>query len=527
MHKVVERKDDIDSAVEQKLMIQAKIADQNATLSNIVISHQQHGRQKDAIQRQIHDTNNELNGLEYDKELQDLIEARNVRVRNGKEIKAKIESINSDHRMVKAMAEIESMEKHAKVLEDIDPACTSEICGLITVSLEARDNLPEAKEESLKLRKSIYLDLSIEKTDAVAEYVKAKDAVIARQAEVDKLIAVKEQINKENEERIDELDDKTEALNVTSAAVSKEIDSSMDRLGELTPLAEKLPQLVSAEAVAANLVKDIEALEVLTLKEQDTYQDAKQGIVVRIGAAKSIIDSIEINMEAETQLTDAQASLLELTKLQTQAEADKNRFANAIPQYEKEIEDLEVLEAELKATLEKTKFARGEMADWDYIRYACSKDGMRALEIEAVAPGITKNANDLLTGTFGPSHSVRFETQDDDGKEILRIIVILPDGSETPLDLQSGGEKVWILKALRLAQTLISQEKSGRHFQAALMDEEDGALSSKNAIKFIKLYRTFMGTAKMDQCCYISHRPEAVSMADNILQFRPGKITIV
>ena len=100
------------------------------------------------------------------------------------------------------------------------------------------------------------------------------------------------------------------------------------------------------------------------------------------------------------------------------------------------------------------------MTNWDYLRIACSKDGMRAHEIEAVAPMITKNSNDLLSLTFGPNFSVRFETQDEDGREVLNIIVISADGSETPLQVKSGGEKVWILKALRLAQTLISQEKA-------------------------------------------------------------------
>ncbi len=127
--------------------------------------------------------------------------------------------------------------------------------------------------------------------------------------------------------------------------------------------------------------------------------------------------------------------------------------------------------------------------------------------------------------TFGPNFSVRFETQDEDGREVLNNIVISADGSETPLQVKSGGEKVWILKVLRLAQTLISQEKSGRHFQTALMDEEDGALSAENAINFIKLYRSFRQMAEMDLCLYITHRPKAV--ADSILQFTPGKITVV
>jgi ABC-type lipoprotein export system ATPase subunit len=133
----------------------------------------------------------------------------------------------------------------------------------------------------------------------------------------------------------------------------------------------------------------------------------------------------------------------------------------------------------------------------------------------------------MLTGTFGPNHSVRFETQDEDGREVLDIVVISGDGSETLLSNLSGGERVWILKALRLAQTLISQQKSGRHFETALMDEEDGALSNDNAIRFISLYGTLMKMAQMDACYFISHRPDAINMADHRIKFKQGGIAVI
>jgi ABC-type lipoprotein export system ATPase subunit len=59
------------------------------------------------------------------------------------------------------------------------------------------------------------------------------------------------------------------------------------------------------------------------------------------------------------------------------------------------------------------------------------------------------------------------------------------------------------------------------------MDEEDGALSADNAMHFIELYRSFSTMANMDLCLYITHRPEAVALADNILRFTPGRIAIV
>ena len=198
-----------------------------------------------------------------------------------------------------------------------------------------------------------------------------------------------------------------------------------------------------------------------------------------------------------------------------------------IEKAEKAIEGLKEIERNIKGLDSLTIRFRDQAGQWSYLEEACSKDGLRALEIEGVAPVITGHANDMLSGTFGPNNSVRFETQDENGKEVLDIVVIGDDGSETLLTNLSGGERVWILKALRLAQTLISQEKSGRHFETALMDEEDGALSNENAIRFIGLYRKLMEIAKMNACYYISHRPDAIHLADHRIKFKEGGLQVI
>jgi exonuclease SbcC len=94
------------------------------------------------------------------------------------------------------------------------------------------------------------------------------------------------------------------------------------------------------------------------------------------------------------------------------------------------------------------------------------------------------------------------------------------------LDDLCGGEEVWILKALRLAMTLISREKSGKRYESIFCDEEDGALSVQNAKRFIYLYKSLMEIGDIDTCFYISHKPEAVALANHVLSFGDGGITI-
>jgi exonuclease SbcC len=74
--------------------------------------------------------------------------------------------------------------------------------------------------------------------------------------------------------------------------------------------------------------------------------------------------------------------------------------------------------------------------------------------------------------------------------------------------------------------TLISKEKSGKAFCTAMADEEDGNLDAGNAQNFIHMYRAFIEAGGFDDCFFISHRPECVAMADHVLTFGNGGITI-
>ena len=175
-----------------------------------------------------------------------------------------------------------------------------------------------------------------------------------------------------------------------------------------------------------------------------------------------------------------------------------------------------------KANEDKLRLS-ADIADWTYIKNACGKNGLQAMEIDGAAPLITGYANDLLRQAFGALYSVKFLTQDEEGKECLDIITIGEDGEEILLDNLSGGQKCWILMALRLAMTLLSKEKGGRNFQTSFFDEMDGALDSDNAINFINLYKSFMTIGKFEAIPFISHKPECRSLADNVLMFESGK----
>jgi len=287
-------------------------------------------------------------------------------------------------------------------------------------------------------------------------------------------------------------------------------------------------ELALAKQKLEQLKKEKESL--LHQWEQLTQErdQVLRGLDTKIHALEGKIatESQDATAKAKYEAIEAEIKSLELAieAARNEIEALKDDKRN----FEGKLKHLE--EAEQKAALLSTrlKLFQGEMAEWEYLKYACGKDGIQALEIDAVAPAISSVANSLLFATYGPGFQVRLDTLDDKSRETLDIWVARPDGSECVLQDLSGGERVWVLKALRLARTIIAKEKSGRDLLTCFGDEEDGALRhGETSLNFIGLYREMMKVGGFNACFYISHKPECIDAADNRLVFTPGQGVIL
>jgi exonuclease SbcC len=522
---IVDKKWSIDAAVIATKAAVVEIEHLNKTIHNINNRTQATNGKIEILQLELNQSVIRVAKLESDKAINELERKLDQARTDYRESENGIKHIELEPGIVRLFAKIGSMEKNAAVLEDIDPGCTSEICGLITSSIQDKENLPTVRKEleQLKADRLEILEGELKQKFEIGLGIKTHIGIL----EAEKIAVLLEETVRRTRAQtaIEALKHELETKALKSA--DEQIIATKAHIEDLKPLVEKQPRLIEAETKAESIKKEMTSTTALGVKREAAHLAKQEKTVEEIDFAQGVINSIIINYEAEKQLMEAEQ---DLAKISFEYEAQNKRvteFTNRITRLENDIAAMKALENERSELRTKLVWIKSERTQWDYLTGACSKDGMRALEIEAVAPVITQHANDMLTNTFGPTHTVRFETQDEEGREVLQIIVISADGSETPLEFKSGGERVWILKALRLAQTLISQEKSGRHFQASLMDEEDGALSLKNALKFIKLYRTFIKTAKMDLCFYISHRPEAVAMADSIIKFGEGGLSLI
>jgi len=416
-------------------------------------------------------------------------------------------------------AEIKGLESRSSALDKKDADCISEKCGLIIDAIQAAKDLKERLLVVSEYEKGWHLghqesidEIQVKLSDGISQVAALKD----KSGE-----EIKEsKINLSGAKaKVQIIDDDLEPINKSIGVKLAQRKTLAVEFGDLTDLAKQAPDLEIATARLITQEQNEDAIKSDLAALEKEYGAKFIAGKEKIDKVADRMATIHVNEKAEKAWSDL---VLELKN----AGQDQEHVSKWIRDSEIKIMDAQKMQEKIGAMhkdLEKAladqNVVSTEQLDWNYLKDACGKKGLQALEIDGVSPVIEQYANELLISTFGPMNTIKFQTQDEDMKEVLNIIVMDPDGTETMLENKSGGETVWILKALRLALTLLSKEKSGRNFQTVLMDEEDGALSPANAVKFISLYRSMMDLGGFDDCYYISHKHEAVGLANHRLVF--------
>lgn len=443
-----------------------------------------------------------------------------------------LDRLNANQSTALIKQQIAQCEEKMKDLDARDPECQSVTCSFIVGALEAKDKVDILK----KTLAGLVADMEAKKHAAEAA-IQDADAKIATAGEKH------ERLRKIIQGRIDEINtyitEKEECICTANGALddlrrqlSGKKDAEwicIDEIESRRKLAAKAPEIAAAEAKAGELQKQIGEVSALAA---DTYADHDQKIEDKRAQAekqRGLIDEIGAT-DTVTLQTKAAGLAIEISAIQTAIAEDQQKIDDRkgmVAAHQAKIAAMQASRDEIEAIRKDADRLGSEMSEWTYLRDACSKTGLQALEIDGVCPHIQHDANNLLFLTFGANYSIRIETYDEiDQREVFRIWVIREDGSETILDNLSGGQKVWLLKALRLALTLLSKQKSGRNFQSAFADEEDGGLSVENAKAFVDLYRSFMSAGGFESFYYITHKPECLTVADHILTVKAGGVEI-
>ena len=398
---------------------------------------------------------------------------------------------------------IETREHQLKALEVRDQECTSNSCSFIVAALKAQDELPGLKD-------ALHL----------AEIAKERrsNELIAIGADIGRAVAEKEEAIKHARRVLKNAQD-------DQSTTRQELATKRRELAQYQNVAEKLAALAVAKSKKDDRVTALVENKAQGTAISEAWKVKKAGIEQQVDEQRAKLAglTLQIDERAAQSLKDTDFDIDHLQKGIAGAEKAIAETDAQIRKLQADLDGIAGAKLQIDQAQENRSRILADVADWIYIRNACGKNGLQAMEIDGAAPIITGFANDLLSRAFGSLYTVKFRTQDDDGKECLDIVTISEDGEEVLLDNLSGGQKTWILMALRLAMTLLSKEKSGLNFQTAFFDELDGALDPDNAQNFVSMYKSFMDVGHFDAIPFISHKPECRNMADHVLMFEAGK----
>jgi exonuclease SbcC len=163
---------------------------------------------------------------------------------------------------------------------------------------------------------------------------------------------------------------------------------------------------------------------------------------------------------------------------------------------------------------------------WRILQRACSRDGIPALELDAAGPGISGIANELLASTFGARFQISFETTklSKDSKKQLETfnIAVYGDAGEKRIEDLSGGERVWIERAISEAIAIYMSDHSGCQLQTTFQDESDGALDPDNKQNYFSLLRESFRLGRRFFTFIITQSPEIWEQIEQRICLTPG-----
>lgn len=223
---------------------------------------------------------------------------------------------------------------------------------------------------------------------------------------------------------------------------------------------------------------------------------------------------------AESALSEAQSKLDSLTEKYTVIKSEIAATNATIEAGKKTLSEIADQETELAKVQKDAVEAKAESTEWELVSKAFGKDGIQALELDALAPGISETANRLLESAYGERFSISIETTriGGSGKSRKQIedfkIMVTDDGETTTLENKSGGEAVWIKRAIYDAFAVIRRRNTGFAFLTCFQDETDGALDASAKTAYCRMLEASHEAAKLRHTIIITHSNEVKAMVE-------------
>jgi exonuclease SbcC len=235
-----------------------------------------------------------------------------------------------------------------------------------------------------------------------------------------------------------------------------------------------------------------------------------------------IRQSPEIGLKIKTDLDAAISRHTELAEKYTAVKAEIAGTEAGIEAVKKTLAEIAEKEKEYSALNTAVQGAAQEGREWELIARAFGRDGIQALELDALAPGISDTANRILESAYGDRFKIVIETtrMGGAGKKIKQIedfvikVIDSEDGEAVNLEDKSGGEAVWIKRAIYDAFAVIRKRNTAFAFLTCFQDETDGALDAAAKTAYCRMLEAAHAESKLRHTVIITHSNEVKAMID-------------
>jgi exonuclease SbcC len=414
--------------------------------------------------------------------------------------------------------------------------CERDVAEIVEDCPTCGQRLPEDKLAELKAKREESLQ-KIKTEEAAIETLNAELADIAK-----KVCAAIEQAAVQRDAKI--------------TGEKAEIRKQQDRLAEINKRVEELGQQVSELAFDEPEKPEVKpfddtALQAAVAKQQriDITQTRAaltkaQEAAVRIdGLKKQVAEKIKLLKDKEAQyvkvkqnpevgakikadLDTATARHTELVETYSAVKAEMARAEANIEAARKTLAEIAEKEKEYSALAADSRNATVEGQEWELIARAFGKDGIQALELDALAPGISETANRILESAYGDRFRIEIRTTRIGGtgkkmkqiEDFLIYVIDSEDGEAVLLEDKSGGEAVWIKRAIYDAFAVIRKRNTAFAFLTCFQDETDGALDSVAKTAYCRMLETAHAESKLRHTIIITHSNEVKAMIEQKIE---------
>ncbi|MDR2803525.1 MAG: hypothetical protein LBB22_04465, partial [Treponema sp.] len=213
-----------------------------------------------------------------------------------------------------------------------------------------------------------------------------------------------------------------------------------------------------------------------------------------------------------------------LTDRYTELKTSIGRNEALIEAAKRKLADIATRETELAEIKAAVAIIKKDAADWELIARGFGKDGVQALELDALAPGISDTANRILDKAFNGRYRIDIQTTRIGGagkntKQIEDFLIYVTDtergGEPVLLEDKSGGEAVWIKRAIYDAFAVIRKRNTAFAFLTCFQDEADGALDSAAKTAYCRMLEAAHAESKLRHTIIITHSNEVKAMIEH------------